>query len=84
MNFNTKIRSIATLILLTILLHFQDEPLRVLFEQFSKEINTEPDSLILKLNGTKLFYTSTCLSQNINVASIIDAEINKGKLTCIC
>ena len=84
MNFDTKIRSIATLILLTILLYFQDEPLRVLFEQFSKEIDTEPDSLILKLNGMKLFYTSTCLSQNINVASIIDAEINKGKLTCIC
>ena len=81
MNFNT---NIATLILLTILLYFQDEPLRVLFEQFSKEIDTEPDSLILKLNGIKLFYTSTCLSQNINVASIIDAEINKGKLTCIC
>ena len=84
MNFNTKIRSIATLTLLTILLYFQDEPLRVLFEQFSKEIDTEPDSLILKLNGIKLLYTSTCLSQNINVASIIDAEINKGKLTWIC
>ena len=82
MNFNRKI--ITTLILQTILLYFQDEPLRVLFEQFSKEIDTEPDSLILKLNGIKLFYTSTCLSQNINVASIIDAEINKGTLTWIC
>ena len=83
MNFNTN-SPIATLTLLTILLYFQDEPLRVLFEQFSKEIDTEPDSLIFKLNGIKLLYTSTCLSQNINVASIIDAEINKGKLSCIC
>ena len=50
-----------------------------MFNQFANEINENADRLTFTLDGKNLVKTDTCSSQNINVASIIDAEINESK-----
>ena len=58
---------------------FQDKPLRLLFSKFAKEIDEPAHCLTFKLSEKYLLNADTCLSQNINLTSIIEAESKNGK-----
>jgi hypothetical protein len=59
-------------------IYFKDDRLGTLFDEVANKIEEDSHSLKFTLDGKNLLRTDTCLSLNINVASIIDAQTNTG------
>ena len=51
-----------------------------MFDDFGKEINEDSGNLTFKLDGKILLRTDSCSSMNINIATILDAELKNGNV----